>query len=35
MDFSDYWSDVDWSIEMSSFDCLEDFSIIFIQKMRY
>ena len=35
MDFSDNWSDVVWSIEMSSFDCLEDIYIIFIQQMRY
>ena len=35
MDFSDYWSDVVWSIEMPSFDCLEDVYIIFIQQMRY
>ena len=33
MDFSDYWSDVVWSIEMPSFDCLEDVYIIFIQQM--
>ena len=24
MDFSDNWSDVGWSIEMPSFDCLEE-----------
>ena len=32
MDFSDYWSDEVsvWSIEMPSFDCLEDVYIIFI-----
>ena len=30
MDFSDYWSDLVWSIEMPSFDCLEDVYIIFI-----
>ena len=35
MDFSDYWSDVVWSIEMPSFDYLEDVYIIFIQQMRY
>ena len=37
MDFSDYWSDLVWSIEMPSFDCLaiEDVYIIFIQQMRY
>ena len=35
MDFSDNWSDVVWSIEMPSFDCLEDVYIIFIQQMRY
>ena len=35
MDFSDYWSDVVWSIEMPSFDCLEDVYIIFIQQKQY
>ena len=35
MDFSYYWSDVVWSIEMPSFDRLEDVYVIFIQKMRY
>ena len=25
MDFSDYWSDVVWSTEMPSFDCLHHF----------
>ena len=35
MDFSDYWSDVVWSIEMPSFDCLEDVYIIFIQQMAW
>ena len=35
MDFSDYWSDVVWSIEMPSFDYLEDVYIIFIQQMPY
>ena len=33
MDFSDYWSDVVWSTEMLSFDCLEYVYIIFIQQM--
>ena len=35
MDFSDYWSDVVWSIEMPRFECLEDVYFIFIQQMRY
>ena len=35
MDFSYYWSDVVWSIEMPTFDCLEDVYITFIQQMRY
>ena len=33
MDLSDYWSDVVWSTEMPSFDCLEHVYIIFIQQM--
>ena len=33
MDFSDYWSDLVWSIEMPSFDYLVDVYIIFIQQM--
>ena len=32
MDFSDYWSDLIWGIEMPSFDCLEDVYIIRINK---
>ena len=35
MTFSDYWSDVVWSIEMLIFDYLEDVYIIFIKQMRY
>ena len=35
MDFSDYWSNVVWSIEMPNFDYVQNISIIFIQQMRY
>ena len=35
MDFSDYWANAVWSIEIPSFDCLENVYIIFIQQMRY
>ena len=35
LDSPTYWSDIVWSIEMPTFDCLEDGYIIFIQQMRY